>query len=104
MTKSSPNQLKYVNKLYIRPIIESDTQPTDVQLSKVINRDWVNNLTCRLSHYIYIISVTFVTHDNFSELIRKISPTKIFFSIYRPSKHRILVPIGPVAKEILNRP
>ena len=47
--------------------------------SKVINRDWVKHLACRLSHYIYVISNTFVTNDNFSELIRKISPTYNFF-------------------------
>ena len=44
--------------------------------SKVINRDWVKH---RLSHYIYVISNTFVTYDNFSELIRKISPTYHYF-------------------------
>ena len=42
---------------------------------KFINRDWVKHYACRLSHYIYIISNTFVTYDNFSELIRKINPT-----------------------------
>ena len=48
---------------------------------------------------IHIISSAFVTYYKFSELIRKISPTyNIFFSIYRPSHHKILVPIGPVAK------
>ena len=47
--------------------------------SKVINRDWVKHLACRLSHYIYVISNTFVTNDNFSKLIRKINPTYNFF-------------------------
>ena len=56
----------------------TDTRPTGVQFkegSEVINRNWVNNLTCRRWHYIYIISNTFVTYDNFNELIRKINPT-----------------------------
>ena len=60
---------------------------------------------CRITLLLYpIISNTFVTHDYFSELIGKVSPTNIFFSIYRPSHHKIPVPIGPVAKEILIRP
>ena len=42
-------------------------------------------------------------YDNFSELIRK-KPYLHFFSIYRPSHHKIQVLIGPVAKEILIRP
>ena len=41
---------------------------------KVINHDWVNNKTCRLSHFIHIISNLYVKYDNFSDLIRKISP------------------------------
>ena len=43
--------------------------------------------------YIYFISDTFVTYGNFSELIRKISPTYIFL-IYILSHHKIPVPIG----------
>ena len=49
--------------------------------------------------YVYIIFNTFVTCDDFSELIRKISPPYIFL-VYIPSHHKILVPIGLVAKEI----
>ena len=47
--------------------------------SKVINRDWVKHQACRLSHYIYVISNTFVTYVIFSKLIRKINPTYIIF-------------------------
>ena len=65
--------------------------------SKAINRDLVNNLTCRLLHYIYIISNTFVTHENFPEVNKTISPTNNF-STYKPDHHKILVPIDPVAK------
>ena len=50
---------------------------------------------CRI---IFVISNTFVTNDNFSELIRKISPTFIFFLIYILSHHKIPVPIGLDAK------
>ena len=57
--------------------------------------------TSRLSHYIYIISHTFVTYDNFSELIRKISPT-YNFSVDKTGRHKILMPKGPIAKEILD--
>ena len=39
--------------------------------SKVINCDWVNYLTVSLSHYVYIISNTFVTYEHFSKLIRE---------------------------------
>ena len=35
-------------------------------------------MTCRLSHYVYVIFNTFVIYDNFSDLIRKISPTYDF--------------------------
>ena len=48
---------------------------------------------------IYIISNMFVTHDNCSELIRKISPNYIILSIYKLRHHKILVPVGPFAKE-----
>ena len=51
-----------------------DQPSCNLRGSKVINRDWVNNSTCRVSHYIYIISNTFVTHDDFSELIRVTQP------------------------------
>ena len=53
------------------------------------------------SHYICIISSTFVMY-NFSELMGNVSPTYIF-STYRLSHHILLVPISPVAKEILIR-
>ena len=53
--------------------------------SKVINRDWAKHKACRLSHYIYVISNTFVTNDNFSELIRKINPTYNFLNLYTKS-------------------
>ena len=43
-------------------------------------------------------------YNNFSELIRKISPTNMFFSIDRPSYQKILVLIGSAAEEILMRP
>ena len=48
--------------------------------SKVINCDWVNHQTCRLSYYIYIKPNTVLTYDNFSDLTRKkIRPTYNFF-------------------------
>ena len=43
---------------------------------------------------LYVISSTFKTYDNFSELIRKISPTTIFFLMYILSHHKIPVSIG----------
>ena len=43
--------------------------------SKIISRDWVTNLTCRLSHYNYIIANTFVMNDSSFELIRESSPS-----------------------------
>ena len=46
--------------------------------SKATNRDWAKHQACRLSHYIYVISNTFVTNDNFTELITKINPTYNF--------------------------
>ena len=52
------------------------------------------------SHYIYVISNTFVTNDNFSELIRKISPIYNFFEFIL-SHHKIPVPIGLDAKVFL---
>ena len=43
-TKSSPNQLELINKLYVGPITESDARPAGVQLKReAINRDCVNN-------------------------------------------------------------
>ena len=48
-----------------------------------------------------IMSNMFVTYDNFSELIRKIRPTYIFFLIYILSNHQIPVPIGIDAKVFL---
>ena len=47
----------------------------------------------------YIIFNAFVQHEYFFEMIRKISPTDNFFSIYRPSHQKVLVLIGPVAKD-----
>ena len=46
--------------------------------SKVINLIGLNtkHADCRI---IFVISNTFVTNDNFFQLIRKISPTYIFF-------------------------
>ena len=53
------------------------------------------------SHYIYVVSNTFITYNNFSELNRKISLTLIFFLIYILSRHKIPVPIGLDAKAVL---
>ena len=73
--------------------------------SKVTDSDWVKHLACRLSHYIYVMSNMFVTHDNISELIRKISPTYIFFFFFfffffflNLYTYKIPVPIGLDAK------
>ena len=48
---------------------------------------------------ISIIFNTFVTYDNLLELNNKIRPVYIFL-ICRLSYHKILIPIGPDAKEI----
>ena len=77
---SGPNQLKWIALCRGHHWVWRPTHRHAIKEgSKVINRDWVKHLACRLSHYIYVISNTFVTNDNFSELIRKFSPTYIFF-------------------------
>ena len=46
--------------------------------SKVINCDWVNHLTCRLTNYIYMKPNTFVAYDIFLNRSEK-SGLHIFF-------------------------
>ena len=61
--------------------------PTQIKEgSKVINCDWVNHQTCRLSYYIYIKSNTVLTYDNFSDLTKKKSDLlTTFFNLYTKS-------------------
>ena len=55
---------------------------------------------CRIT----FVANTLVTCFNFSELIRKISPTHIFLGeICILNQRKFLVPIGSAAKELLTR-
>ena len=63
-------------KLYDRAVIKSETGPTVVQIKEetiAINRDWVHNQACRLSHDIHVVSHSFITFNNLFKLITKIS-------------------------------
>lgn len=57
---------------------------------------------CRITFILYLIRLKLMI--SFSELIRNIRPIYIFFGIYRQSPHKIMIPIGPAAKEALIRP
>ena len=52
--------------------------------SKVVNRDWVNNQVCSLSHNIHVVSGSFITNDYVPKFIRKILSTNILFSKLMP--------------------
>ena len=57
--------------------------------------------TCILSYSVYIISNTFVTYDNFPELITKFSHTYIFFFNFRPTMR--LYDLVPNRKKMLSK-
>ena len=96
----SPVPTNLINKLYVGPIIEFDARPTGVQFKRSAKLATVIGLITKHADC-RIISNTFVAHDNFSE--EKSALLIVFYCMYRPGHHRILVPIGPVAKEILIR-
>ena len=70
----------YYRSKHVGAIIESDARPTGMQLkreAKLLTVIGINakHADCRIIFMLQCISNTFVTNDNFSELIRKISPT-----------------------------
>ena len=62
-----------------------------------INRDWVYNQACRLSHDIHFVS------NSFTKLIPKIRLSNNYFLIYKLNRHKIQVLIYPVSKESLSK-
>ena len=51
----------------------------------VVNRDWVNHQASSLSHYIHVLSGSFITYDYFSKLIRKSYSQTFFLNLYTKS-------------------
>ena len=68
---------------------------------KVINLDFVNNLTWILSNYVITLSNFFETNDTFSELLRKISPTYNCLNLFAKFKLSSCS-ISPVTREVLS--
>ena len=81
-TYSQLNRVSYFRFFYVFLASKGSSFRTGVQLKREEKLSTLIgfHLTCRLSHYIYIISNTFVTYGNFSKLIRKLSPTNSFFA------------------------
>ena len=52
---------------------------------KVVNRDWVNNQSCSLSHNIHVESGSFITGDHLPKLIWKILSDFNFLNLYTMS-------------------
>ena len=65
--------------------------------SKVI----VNNHACSLSYNIYVVPNLFISKNDFTKLGTEVIASIYFFWIYTLSHHKIPVPIGLVAEEIL---
>ena len=70
---STDNHLALTHRLktYVRTVIESEALHYVIRLrgTIAINRDWVYNEACRLSHDIQVISNIFIAFDNIFELI-----------------------------------
>ena len=74
-SESISHQPTYLEVFGPEPLLSPTRRRATKEVSKVINRDWVNYHACSLSYYIYVVLNLYISKNDFTKLSTKIIAT-----------------------------